>query len=80
MGTVHDMKQRVEGLRIKGLESSSKWLDKVKMTREFIFEMGYAVNSQAVEHVLAATSLVPTRVCTISIDSEECLTLLRTRF
>jgi hypothetical protein len=78
MGTVHDMKQRIEGLRIKGTDSSSKWLDKVKMTRELIFEKGFAVNSQAVERVLAATSLVPIRVCTFSIASEKPLTLLRT--
>ena len=61
MGTFYDMKQRLEGLRLKGLDS--RWREKVERTRKFIFELGYAVNSEAVERVLAATSLVPTRVC-----------------
>ena len=68
MGAVHDMKQRLECRRLVG--SDSRWREKVEMTREFIFKKGYAVNSQAVEHVLAATSLVPTRVCTISISTQ----------
>jgi hypothetical protein len=68
MGTAHDMRQRVEGLRLKGLDS--RWREKVEMTRKFIFEVGSGVNSQAVERVLAETSLVPTRVCTILTISE----------
>ena len=66
MGTVHDMKQRIDGLRGKGLDSSSTWREKVEMARELIFKMGYGVSSQAVERVLAAKSWVPTRVRIVS--------------
>ena len=75
MGTIHDMKQRIESLRFKGFDS--KWPEDVEMARKFIFEKGYSVTSTAVERVLAAKSWVPTRVCTISVTSEEYLTLLR---
>ena len=76
MGTVHDMKQRIEGLRFKGLDL--KWPEDVEMARKFIFEKGYGVTSSAVERVLAPKSWVPTRVCAISTASEQYLTHLRT--
>ena len=76
MGTAHDMRQRIEGLRFKSLDR--KWLEDVEMVRKFIFEKGYGVTSRAVERVLAPKSWVPTRVCTISTTSEQYLTHLRT--
>jgi hypothetical protein len=64
MGTLNDMKQRLQNLRLHGTDA--RWPEKVDMVRKFIFEKGYAVNSRAVERVLAETSLVPTRVCAMS--------------
>ena len=37
--------------------------DKIKLSRKFIYEQGYVVNSKAVENLLKDESLVPTMVC-----------------
>ena len=60
MGTILDINRRHNLLRLG--DKDSNWHRNVEMVRSFIFELGYAVNSAAVERILAERSLVPTRV------------------
>ena len=71
MGTVLDMNRRHSMSRLN--DNDTRWRQDVEMVREFIFKMGYAVNSAAVERVLAEKSLVPTRV---SVTERQGLTRL----
>jgi hypothetical protein len=60
MGSVLDMNRRQTQLRLSDVDRG-RWTW-VERARKFIFELGFSVNSAAVERVLAPTSLVPTRV------------------
>ena len=53
-----DMKQRISCARIDS--DTSRY--KIQQARRAIYEKNYAVNSEAVENLLKAESLVPTSV------------------
>ncbi len=57
LGTKKDMKVR-SGTRVDDKQRQ----DKIELSRSFIYNKGYNVNSKAVENLLKDQSLVPTRV------------------
>lgn len=57
LGTKKDMRVR-SNVRVDNKERQ----DKINLSRTFIYEKGYVVNSQAVENLLKEQSLVPTKV------------------
>ena len=65
MGMPRDMAQRITLARVDDLSRRNR----VATARENIYEKGYAVNSNAVEKLLQAESLVPTAV---RIPSYQC--------
>lgn len=59
LGMKLDMKQRVLLARTDNDDRRRK----VQVARRIIYETNYAVNSEGVEKILKAESLVPTLVC-----------------
>lgn len=58
MGTILDKRRRETMAR----EDSESRVTSVSTAREFVYEEGYAINSDRVENLLKAESLVPTTV------------------